>query len=910
MISAVSAPPCARASTPPPRAATARRPRAAPRPWKLLVLALPRRSRRCRCSARRAPTYDPWAWIIWGREIAELDLDTTSGPSWKPLPVLFTTPFALARRRRRARPVAARRARRRAARDRDGLPARLAARRAGRPGVIAGGSLLLADEFVRNFARGNSEGLLVALVPVGGRAPPRRPPRATRSCSASRAALLRPEVWPFFGAVRAVAARGASRAGALLVLGASRVNGVLWFVPEYWGSGDFLRAANRAHQPNPDSAAFADLPVPRGRSAARAPILSRAGAASARSSRSCVAVRERRPRPVALGRRAAVLMVAVAADDRRAASRATCATSRCRPRSCACSPASAGSSSCARCARAGRARGGRAGRRARRRRARRSCRRPRRAARRRARARAEARSTARCRAAIAKAGGARRDQALRPRLHRHRSRSRPSRGSCTCTAATSGSSRRRPAPSIAARVHARSRATSASRAITAEPAAGSCGATCDALSDRSILTAAWRPSLAPGVGAAGAGARARAARRPAGLGAARRTPLLLRTDELGVGYWVDEGLSVGIADRPLADIPGVLRQDGSPPLYYMLLHVWMALAGSGEAATHALSLLFALLAIPVAFWARPALFGRRAAWIAAVLTALNPFLTQYAQETRMYALVVLLGCSRRRCSCRLRAARAPARRWPVRSRLALAALLYTHNWALFFGAAGRRVARRCSCAGAAAERRRAAARRRCSASAARAALPAVGADAAVPGRAHRRAVVATARRRGSLLGGARPAARPHGAVRAAGRRPAAASSRWCAPAAAAADGRRPRRAALVGIVAVGTLLLACGASQLSPAWAMRYLAVARPAAAAARARPGSPPRGRLGLVGARARRDAVGLRRRRRRRRATCARSRRRSRPASRPATSSSRPSPSRCPCCTTTCREGCATRR
>ena len=42
------------------------------------------------------PTYDPWAWIIWGREIVEGDLDTRSGPSWKPLPMLFTIPFALA----------------------------------------------------------------------------------------------------------------------------------------------------------------------------------------------------------------------------------------------------------------------------------------------------------------------------------------------------------------------------------------------------------------------------------------------------------------------------------------------------------------------------------------------------------------------------------------------------------------------------------------------------------------------------------------------------------------------------------------------------------------------------------------------------------------------------------------------
>jgi hypothetical protein len=35
---------------------------------------------------------------------------------------------------------------------------------------------------------------------------------------------------------------------------------VAWFVPEYLGSGDLMRAASRARDPNPDSAAFADVP--------------------------------------------------------------------------------------------------------------------------------------------------------------------------------------------------------------------------------------------------------------------------------------------------------------------------------------------------------------------------------------------------------------------------------------------------------------------------------------------------------------------------------------------------------------------------------------------------------------------------------------------------------------------------
>ena len=42
-----------------------------------------------------APGYDALAWLVWGREIAGLELDTRAGPAWKPLPVAFTTAFAL-----------------------------------------------------------------------------------------------------------------------------------------------------------------------------------------------------------------------------------------------------------------------------------------------------------------------------------------------------------------------------------------------------------------------------------------------------------------------------------------------------------------------------------------------------------------------------------------------------------------------------------------------------------------------------------------------------------------------------------------------------------------------------------------------------------------------------------------------
>ena len=182
--------------------------------------------------------------------------------------------------------------------------------------------------------------------------------------------------------------------------------------------------------------------------------------------------------------------------------------------------------------------------------------------------------------------------------------------------------------------------------------------------------------------------RTRSGGRPSvalGLIVLMAVSLAVRSAALGTGFWIDEGLSVGIADRPLTAIPEALRQDGSPPLYYVLLHGWMALFGDSEEATHALSLVFALLSVPAAWWALRSPFGARAGWTAAVLLALNPFLTSYAQETRMYALVVLLGTLT--CGAFLRAMVCGRRNWRVPAGVLLAALLYTHNWGLFFGIA-------------------------------------------------------------------------------------------------------------------------------------------------------------------------------------------------------------------------------
>jgi mannosyltransferase len=173
---------------------------------------------------------------------------------------------------------------------------------------------------------------------------------------------------------------------------------------------------------------------------------------------------------------------------------------------------------------------------------------------------------------------------------------------------------------------------------------------------------------------------------PAGLGALVAVSLLIRTREISIGFWIDEGISTGIADRALGAIPHALREDGAPPLYYMLLHFWLAIAGDSEAGVRSLSLFFALLAIPASWWAGKAIWGTsRAAWIAAVLAAFNPFLSQYAQEARMYSLIALLAIPVTACFLRAYVLDADGDRrpWIAGFALSLAASLYTHNWAIF-----------------------------------------------------------------------------------------------------------------------------------------------------------------------------------------------------------------------------------
>ncbi|HEX3898120.1 MAG TPA: glycosyltransferase family 39 protein [Mycobacteriales bacterium] len=107
--------------------------------------------------------------------------------------------------------------------------------------------------------------------------------------------------------------------------------------------------------------------------------------------------------------------------------------------------------------------------------------------------------------------------------------------------------------------------------------------------------------------------------------------------------WLDEAQTVWIAHRPIGDLPAALKMDGAPPLFYFLLHGWMAVFGTSSEAVRALPGVFAVLTLPaVALLARRMPMLEAKVWAPVLLVATCPFVIRYATEARMYSLVLFL----------------------------------------------------------------------------------------------------------------------------------------------------------------------------------------------------------------------------------------------------------------------------
>ncbi len=108
--------------------------------------------------------------------------------------------------------------------------------------------------------------------------------------------------------------------------------------------------------------------------------------------------------------------------------------------------------------------------------------------------------------------------------------------------------------------------------------------------------------------------------------------------------WWDEGYSLFFATRNFGTLLERTAVDIHPPLYYVLLQGWIAIAGKSEIAVRLFSVVIGVATVPVIYSLARKLFdGVGIALIAAFLLAIAPLPIYYSQEVRMYGLVMLLG---------------------------------------------------------------------------------------------------------------------------------------------------------------------------------------------------------------------------------------------------------------------------
>jgi hypothetical protein len=251
-----------------------------------------------------APSYDPWMWLLWGREAAGLELSTLEGPAFKPLPVAACALLSVLGGAAPAAWVIVARAGAllalwlafSAARELAGTAA----------GVLAALAVAFCGGFAGYAAAGAETGWTIALGLAALLAWRDDRPRAALAYGAA-CALLRVEAWPFLLVAGALLWRRRPQDRPWLI-GCAVAVPALWFVPEWLGSGDLLRSGERARVPNPGQPATQAFPAWAALREAATLLLWPLWAGV------IVAVTDRRLRPLAAAGAAWVALVAVMAQ--------------------------------------------------------------------------------------------------------------------------------------------------------------------------------------------------------------------------------------------------------------------------------------------------------------------------------------------------------------------------------------------------------------------------------------------------------------------------------------------------------------------------------------------------------------------------------------------------------------------
>lgn len=105
---------------------------------------------------------------------------------------------------------------------------------------------------------------------------------------------------------------------------------------------------------------------------------------------------------------------------------------------------------------------------------------------------------------------------------------------------------------------------------------------------------------------------------------------------------LDESQSIWQATHTITGLLHTVALDVHVPLYHLLLHYWMLYLGDSVSVVRLLSLTFFLASIPVVYLLARQILGFRWSLVVVLLFSFSPFMNWYANEARMYTLLVLV----------------------------------------------------------------------------------------------------------------------------------------------------------------------------------------------------------------------------------------------------------------------------
>lgn len=107
--------------------------------------------------------------------------------------------------------------------------------------------------------------------------------------------------------------------------------------------------------------------------------------------------------------------------------------------------------------------------------------------------------------------------------------------------------------------------------------------------------------------------------------------------------WNDELFTLNMSSGGVLDVMDASARDLHPPLYFLSVRAWLALAGPSDFSLRFLSAAYGLVGLALMPIAARRLVGSRAAMAATLMLAVSPAFIEFSRMARYYSLLLMLG---------------------------------------------------------------------------------------------------------------------------------------------------------------------------------------------------------------------------------------------------------------------------